>query len=522
MTLDSVVSELNALRVRVKELEGGAGTTPQANVANAPVPHSAVNNPSNSSSWENEITPLVSYLQTAANHLHGSPSGELASAATLALSEAFITCSTILGKSKPDDLPSGLAPLSAKITACNTLAEDRRSPAFNHAKACAESVGALAFVAYTGPGCGMDIPAQHAESCWQGAQFYSNKILTETSRDPKHVEWVTALRELMQGLVKYLAKNHSTGPVFGRHDSAVVTRGAPLGTPIPAVASIPASLPPQQGGGSTLPPPPPPPPSVATINAALKTSSDNPMGTNSHCSNSAVNNALFSEIRQGTGLKKVDATEKTKHRGDRSGLVPSTVGAGETRAHTGGVPSKAPSHKSTKEEFVPRMELERGQRWVIENFYARGDHPIKLEKKQLETRHSISIRNVHDSTIVVESKVNMISLESCKGVGLLFQGVISSVEAVHCSGIKVQSEGGIPMYQIEQCDGCVIYLTRKNMDAQIVTSLSTEVNIAILPDNVAEEDVQEILVPDQFISTVQKTPDGTCTVETVPVKHAGA
>lgn len=175
----------------------------------------------------------------------------------------------------------------------------------------------------------------------------------------------------------------------------------------------------------------------------------------------------------------------------------------------------------------PRIELESGQRWVVENFYARQDHPIRLD--DLESRHAVCLREIRDSTVVLEKKVNTISLERCKNVGLMFHGAIACLEAVHCSGLKVESRGGIPLYQIDQCDGCTVYLTEGCLDAQIITSLSTEVNVVVLPSEEAldsgTEEPQELMVPEQFVTTLKRKP-GTIPpqyfVETTPVQHAGA
>ncbi len=61
-----------------------------------------------------------------------------------------------LAAKRPDQaqLQALLQPVAAEITAAGALAEQRRSPAFQHAKSVAEALGALSWLAYTGPGCG--------------------------------------------------------------------------------------------------------------------------------------------------------------------------------------------------------------------------------------------------------------------------------------------------------------------------------------------------------------------------------
>jgi len=57
---------------------------------------------------------------------------------------------------KPDlaGLGEFLKPLNEVIVKANALTEGRRSDFFNHLKAAADSLAALAWIAYTGKDCG--------------------------------------------------------------------------------------------------------------------------------------------------------------------------------------------------------------------------------------------------------------------------------------------------------------------------------------------------------------------------------
>ena len=57
---------------------------------------------------------------------------------------------------QPDQagLQALLAPVGAQIAAAEKLTGGRRGAAFNHFKAVADALPALAWVAYTGPTCG--------------------------------------------------------------------------------------------------------------------------------------------------------------------------------------------------------------------------------------------------------------------------------------------------------------------------------------------------------------------------------
>ena len=60
---------------------------------------------------------------------------------------------------KPDlsGLAEFLKPLNEVIMKANSMTEGRRSDFFNHLKAAADSLSALAWIAYTGKDCGKQI-----------------------------------------------------------------------------------------------------------------------------------------------------------------------------------------------------------------------------------------------------------------------------------------------------------------------------------------------------------------------------
>ena len=47
----------------------------------------------------------------------------------------------------------------------------------------------------------MQPPPLHVQESWAAAEFYANKVLMEwKAKDPAHVPWVQAVKELMLGL----------------------------------------------------------------------------------------------------------------------------------------------------------------------------------------------------------------------------------------------------------------------------------------------------------------------------------
>ncbi|KAA8531385.1 hypothetical protein F0562_006119 [Nyssa sinensis] len=110
---------------------------------------------------------------------------------TKVVAEAFSVQKELLIKVKQIQKPEVagrtefLKPLNEVITKATALTEGRRSDFFNHLKTAADSLTALAWIAYTGKDCGMSMPIAHVEESWQTAEFYGNKILVEyKTKDP--------------------------------------------------------------------------------------------------------------------------------------------------------------------------------------------------------------------------------------------------------------------------------------------------------------------------------------------------
>uniref|UniRef100_A0A803LP53 Adenylyl cyclase-associated protein n=1 Tax=Chenopodium quinoa TaxID=63459 RepID=A0A803LP53_CHEQI len=150
------------------------------------------------------------------------------------LRDAFSALRELLVKvkqtQKPDMAGLGeiLKPLNEVIMKANALTEGRRSDFFNHLKSISDSLAALAWVAYTGKDCGMSMPIAHVEESWQMAEFYSNKVLIEyKNKDPNHVEWAKALKELyLPGLRDYVKSFYPLGPVWSTSSKATVGMSA--------------------------------------------------------------------------------------------------------------------------------------------------------------------------------------------------------------------------------------------------------------------------------------------------------
>jgi adenylyl cyclase-associated protein len=57
------------------------------------------------------------------------------------------------------------------------------------------------------------------------------------------------------------------------------------------------------------------------------------------------------------------------------------------------------------------------------------------------------------STAQVKGKVNSVMMDACKKVGIVFDAVVASFEAVNCSALEIQCTGSCPCLSIDKTDG---------------------------------------------------------------------
>ncbi|KAL8168172.1 hypothetical protein V2J09_009674 [Rumex salicifolius] len=377
--------------------------------------------------------------------------------ATKILEAAFAALKELLIKvkqsQKPDmqGLVEFLKPLNEVICKGVALTEGRRSDFFNHQKTIAESLSALAWIAYTGKDCGMSLPIAHVEDCWQMAEFYNNKVLVEyRSKDPNHVEWAKAVKELyMPGLRDYVKSFYPLGPVWGTAGKAVISA--------PSKPSAPAA-------------PPLPPSSLFTADSSKPSSSAPKIGMS----------AVFQEINSGgvtSGLKKVTADMKTKNHTNRSGVV--SAGGKEPRKTTAAFSKTGP----------PKLELQMGRKWVVENHIGKKDLVIS----ECDSKQSVYVYGCKDSVLQIQGKVNNITLDKCSKMGI---DVVAACEIVNCNSVEVQSQGSAPTISVDNTSGCQLYLSKESLGASITTAKSSEINVLVSSE---EGDWGEHSLPQQFV-----------------------
>ncbi|KAF7044110.1 hypothetical protein CFC21_053380 [Triticum aestivum] len=407
--------------------------------------------------------------------------------ATNVLAEAFAVAKDLLILAKQYPKPASMAkaqdflkPLNDTIAKATAMTEGRRPDYFNHMKSVADSLHALAWVAFLGKGCGMSFPTAHVEESWQMAEFYNNKVLVEyKNKDADHVEWAKALKELYTpGLRDYIKKYYPLGPVWG-----------------PAGCAPPKAAAPAAKG-----PPPPAAPSAPLFSTDKSPKSSQPKQGMS---------AVFQEIGGGkdvtSGLRKVTDDMKAKNRADRSGVVTSSAAA------------PAPAKTSRAGTFgsktgTPKLELQMGRKWVVENQVGRKDLAID----ECDSKQSIYVFGCKDSVLQVNGKVNNITVDKCTKFGIVFKDVVAAFEVVNCNGVEVQCQGTAPTISIDNTAGCQLYLNKESLAASITSAKSSEMNV-LVPSDETDGDWVEHPLPQQYIHFFQ---DGQFT--TSPVSHSGA
>ncbi|KAK9887884.1 hypothetical protein WA026_000188 [Henosepilachna vigintioctopunctata] len=346
-----------------------------------------------------------------------------------------------------NELLQYLKPTSNEIEGIQQFREkNRTSPFFNHLSAISESIPALGWVTVS------PAPAPYVKEMNDAGQFYTNRVLKDwKEKDKKHVDWVKSWVQTLTELQAFVKQNHTTGLVWSKT------------------------------GGSAPPPPPPgcppPPPPTVDLTAGGDTSNDR--------------SALFAQINQGAditkGLKKVSSEMQT-HKNPALRQGPAPFKPVSTKPTYGNI--SAP----TVVEKPPSFTRD-GKKWLIE--YQKGKHDLLVDG--VEMNNVVYMFRCTDSTVTVKGKLNSIVLDSCKKTSVVFENLVSSVEFINCQSVQMQVLGKVPTISIDKTDGCQIYLSPESLEAEIVSSKSSEMNVLVPKGN---GDYTEYPVPEQYKTVV--------------------
>lgn len=374
---------------------------------------------------------------------------------------------TASSSQKPSDavLTTLLQPVSKAIQQVQAFREQNRtSPQFNHLSAVSESVPALGWVAMAPK------PGPYVKEMQDAAMFYTNRVLKEfKEKDKTHVDWVKAYVSIWTQLQDYIKQHHTTGLTW--------SKSGPMASASAAPPSAPA-------GGCPPPPPPGPPPPPMDLSGSSGGGGD---------SGPDERNALFASINKGAditkGLRHVKDDQKThKNPGLRSQNAPVRTGP---KPFSSSSPSPRPAASATPTRTLPPvLELE-GKKWKVEN--QEGVQGLVISDTEL--KQVVYAYKCNKSTLQVKGKINSITIDNCKKMGLVFDDVVGIVEVINCRDVKVQVMGKIPTISINKTDGCHVYLSKDSLNCEIISAKSSEMNILVPND---DGEYTERPVPEQF------------------------
>ncbi|XP_072416979.1 adenylyl cyclase-associated protein 2 isoform X3 [Chiloscyllium punctatum] len=300
-------------------------------------------------------------------------------------------------------------------------------------------------------------PGPYVKEMYDAATFYTNRVLKEyKENDKRHVEWVKSFLSIWTELQAYIKEYHTTGLLWNKV----------------GLAKSPPSC-----GPCPLPPPPPPPGPPPTL--WPETSKDEA---------SVARSQLFAQLNQGEGITKglrhVPDDQKT-HK--NPSLRPRTaVINSPSKSHSS---SPTSPMSSPQQPRMPVLELE-GKKWKVE--YQENNDNIVISEAEL--KHVVYVYKCSNSTLKIQGKVNSITIDSCKKLGLVFDNVVGIVEIINSRDVQVQVMGKVPTISINKTEGCHIYLSEESLGCEIISAKSSEMNILIPQD----DDYKEYPVPEQF------------------------
>ena len=150
------------------------------------------------------------------------------------------------------------------------------------------------------------------------------------------------------------------------------------------------------------------------------------------------------------------------------------------------------------------------KRWTVAN--QSGGEPIRITTA--EKHHSVQIFKCSDTTVMIEGKVNSVSIEGCLKTQVVMTDVISSVEVGNSKQIKFQIQGSCPAASIDKTDSCMIYMmSEEAKKMQISTSKHSDVQVTYI----AGDEGVEKPIPEQFKHVL----DGDNVVSTVSSLYSG-
>ncbi|KAE9551136.1 hypothetical protein FO519_005645 [Halicephalobus sp. NKZ332] len=357
------------------------------------------------------------------------------------------------GVPKPDDktTQSKVEPMVNLINEITSFKDSKRNtPMFNHLSTVSEALGSFYWIGVS------PTPGPHIKEMIDASMFYVNRVRKDHKGEAAHEDWLKNWLEIFNNLQKYVRQVHTTGLVYN---------SSPGSAP-PAGASTPSPAPPK-GPGDLF--------------------DDVKKGASSAEKDARA--ALFADLNKGegitSGLKKVTADMQThKNPNLRAANTVPAAASGTSGAGTGNKPA-------TVTQKPPRTELENFKNWAVE--YHKDNRNISIEITDM--KQTVYIFKCENSVIQLKGKVNSITIDGCKKTSVAFENLLGQVEVINSQSIEIQTLGKMPTVSIQKTDGCQVYLSKESINAEIVTSKSSEMNVLVPKD---DGDFAEFPIPEQF------------------------
>ena len=142
--------------------------------------------------------------------------------------------------------------------------------------------------------------------------------------------------------------------------------------------------------------------------------------------------------------------------------------------------------------------VKKGDNWFVENLKDRSDITVVVAAN----KEKVYVSKLSGCVVTVTGKVTAVAADGCTSTAIVINDdVVCSFEATNCKKLQVQTNGSIPVFQIEKTQGGTVFLSSESSrNASIVTSLSTEINV-VVPGATEDDDPIEMAIPEQFAST---------------------
>jgi len=355
---------------------------------------------------------------------------------------------------------------------------DNRSEYFANTKAIAEALFVFTFP--TSPA-----PPSHVQNALEAMDFHAMKVLKK--KVPAETAWINALKDSLIGLKEMTTENCKLGILWvaGGEDPVAFFAAHPLGSSVDSAAAPKAAAAPGKGKGKG--------PALPKGGFAPKPREEEGAAPAGGDGGGAGMAAVFSDISGfSTGkLKKVTDDMKSKNQPKAPAVIPKAAASAAVA-----LAGAAGARKGKGPRGPPAKELQRGN-WVVENF--EGVHDLSVD--EVEQKQLVCIINCKNVTVTVPDKAKSISIDGCDRANVILKGdVISTCELVNSDNIKVQTLAKVNAFAIDKCNGVNLWLSKESLEAEVITSKSSEMNLTVPEEGGDEYDTVEIPIPEQFVT----------------------